>query len=124
MDTAHSPTVHPEGYRGDGSAADLALLTGVRLRPLAATVLVRAVDPPDTTEAGLVLPEGARQPSGRATVVSVGPGTLLPSGERRPVGVLPGDVVVVPRFGGARIEDQGREYVLLQETELLAVETP
>jgi len=52
--------------------------------------------------------------------VAVGPGRLLDSGERSPLGVAVGDQVLFGKYGGTDIEVDGEEVKILRESDILA----
>ena len=54
----------------------------VKIRPLDDRVVVKPSDPEEVTAGGIVLPDSAREKPQRGTVMAVGPGKLLDSGER------------------------------------------
>jgi co-chaperonin GroES (HSP10) len=93
------------------------------IRPLGVMVLLEKL-PANRTEAGLVLPESANM-KGRAKVHAVGEGTL-DGGVRTPIGVKPGDrVVLSPGWQGVELGKlaNGNALFLAQESVLLAVDT-
>ena len=55
-----------------------------------------------------------------ATVVAVGPGTVNEKGEVIPCGIKLGDQVLLPEFGGTKVEvDSGVDMFLFREADLL-----
>lgn len=70
---------------------------------------------------GLLIPEKAQLEVNNAVVVAVGPGARTPSGEHIKVNVNVGDKVLLPKFGGTKIEVDGQELHLFKENDLLAV---
>jgi chaperonin GroES len=67
-----------------------------------------------------VLPDAAQEKPQRGSVVAVGPGRLLESGERAAIGVVVGDEVLFGKFGGTDIEVDGRDVKILRESDILA----
>lgn len=53
--------------------------------------------------------------------MAVGPGARTPSGEYIKPNVNVGDKVLLPKFGGTKIEIEGQELHLFKENDLLAV---
>ena len=74
----------------------------------------------ETTAGGIVLPDSAQEKPQRGTIVAVGPGKLLESGERGDLSVSVGDEVIFGKYGGSEIEVDGSEYKILRETDILA----
>ena len=54
-------------------------------------------------------------------MIAVGTGRVLENGQRVPLEVKEGDIVVFAKYGGTEIEIDGEEYVILSERDLLAV---
>ena len=74
----------------------------------------------ETTAGGIVLPDSAKEKPQRGTVVAVGPGRLLDSGNRGEMSISNGDTVIYGRYGGSDIEVDGKEMKILRESDILA----
>ncbi|TWU15175.1 co-chaperone GroES [Allorhodopirellula heiligendammensis] len=92
----------------------------ISLRPLDDRVIVQPNEAEQTTAGGIVLPDSAREKPQRGTVVAVGPGKLLDSGNRGELSVAVGDVVIYGKYGGSEIEVDGQELKILRESDILA----
>ena len=90
------------------------------IKPLDDRVVVEAMSAEETTAGGIVLPDSAQEKPQRGTIVAVGPGKLLDSGERGDLSVAVGDEVIFGKYGGSEIEVDGNEYKILRETDILA----
>lgn len=92
----------------------------VKIRPLDDRVVVEPLQAEETTAGGIVLPDAAREKPQRGTVVAVGPGRLLDSGERGELSVSVGDEVIYGKYGGTDIELNGEDVKILRESDILA----
>jgi chaperonin GroES len=92
----------------------------LKLRPLDDRVVVEPMEAEERTAGGIVLPDTAKEKPQRGTVVSVGPGKLLDSGERGSLSVAIGDEVIYGKYSGTDIEIDGRDVKILRETDILA----
>ena len=90
------------------------------IRPLDDRVVVEPVEAEEMTAGGIVLPSTAKEKPQRGTVVAVGPGRLLDSGDRGGVSVAVGDEVIYGKYGGTDIEVDGDEIKILRESDILA----
>jgi chaperonin GroES len=90
------------------------------LKPLEDRVIIRQVEAESTTAGGIVLPDGAKEKPQRGKVVATGPGKLLDSGERSKVGVKKGDEVLYAKYAGTEVEIDGKDLVILRESDILA----
>lgn len=95
--------------------------SGVSLQPLGDRVVVQREESEAVTAGGIVLPDSAQDKPARGTIVSVGDGIMLPSGERMPLQVKPGDNVIFSSFAGESIEIDEEEVLLMRESDILAV---
>ena len=62
-------------------------MSKISIRPLDDRIVVEPLDAEETTAGGILLPDSSREKPQRGTVVAVGPGKLLDSGERGEVAV-------------------------------------
>jgi len=91
------------------------------VKPLDDRVLVKPLEAEDRTAAGIYLPESAKEKPVKGEVLAVGPGRRLENGERAPMSVKKGDVVVFGKYAGSEIELKGDELKILRESEILGV---
>ena len=92
----------------------------INLRPLDDRIVVRPLEAEETTAGGIVLPDSAKEKPPRGTVIAVGLGKLLDSGERGELSVAVGDEVIYGKYGGTEIEVDGAEVKILRESDILA----
>ncbi len=90
------------------------------VRPLADNVVVEVLNQ-ETTVAGIVLPDTAKDQLQKARVVAVGSGHLLENGARAALEVAADDVVLFEAQRGTKVRVGSNEYLLLRESDILAV---
>ena len=90
------------------------------LIPLFDRVLVSKFAKETTTKGGILLPEKGSTKVLNATVVAVGPGAKNSAGNTVPCSVQAGDTVLLPEYGGSKIEIDNNEYYLFRDSEILA----
>jgi chaperonin GroES len=90
------------------------------VRPLDDRVVVLPKEAEEVTSGGIVLPDTAKEKPQRGSVVAVGPGKLLDSGERGTLSVREGDEVIYSKYGGSEIQIDGEDYKILREGDILA----
>ncbi|RMJ26499.1 Heat shock protein [Aspergillus sp. HF37] len=99
----------------------MSLLRNIKnLAPLLDRVLVQRVKPEAKTATGIFLPESSLKDQNEAKVLAVGPGLVDRNGQRVPMGVSPGDCVLIPQFGGSAVKVGEDEFSLFRDHELLA----
>ncbi|WP_296136990.1 co-chaperone GroES [uncultured Tessaracoccus sp.] len=94
----------------------------VTIKPLEDRVLVEPLEAEQTTASGLVIPDTAKEKPQEGRVVATGPGRFDEDGEKRiPMDVAEGDIVVFSKYGGTELKYDGKEYLLLNARDILAV---
>jgi chaperonin GroES len=93
----------------------------MNIRPLADKVLVERVEAEGTTAGGIVLPDAAKEKPQRGKIVNVGEGRLLDDGTRREVQVKKGNLVLFTSYAGTEIKIDGKEYLIMDESDIMAV---
>ena len=91
------------------------------VKPLDDRILVKQSDAEETTAGGIVLPDTAKEKPQRGRVKAVGPGKMLDSGKRAEMSVKKGDEVFYAKYGGTEVKIDGEDYVILRESDVLAV---
>jgi chaperonin GroES len=92
----------------------------LKIRPLDDRVVVEPIEAEEKTAGGIVLPDSAKEKPQRGTVLAVGPGRLLDSGQRGELSVAVGDQVIYGKYGGTDIEINGEDVKILRESDILA----
>ena len=95
----------------------------VSIKPLEDRVVVRALAAEQMTASGLVIPDTVKEKPQEGEVISVGPGRVDDKGNRIPVDVAVGDVVIFSKYGGTEVKYAGEEYLILSARDILAVVT-
>lgn len=83
-------------------------------------ILVERFTPELKTKGGVLIPEKAQAKVLDATVVAVGSGARKEDGGHIPVAVSIGDRVLLPEYGGTKVEIDEKEYHLFREGDILA----
>jgi len=91
-----------------------------RIVPLFDRVLIQRAAAETKTKGGLLIPEKAQAKQLEAVVVAVGPGARADTGATIPMSVAVGDKVLLPEFGGSKVELEGEEFQMFRETDIVA----
>ena len=91
----------------------------MKLVPLADKVVVKRLEAEAKTKGGIVLPDTAKEKPQRGKVIAVGPGKLLDDGTRAKPSVGVGDLVLFAKYGGAEVTVDGKELVIMRESDIL-----
>ena len=93
----------------------------ISIKPLEDRIVIHQVEAEQTTASGLVIPDTAKEKPQEGEVIAVGPGRVDDSGNRIPVDVKVGDVVIYSRYGGTEVKYDGQEFQILSSRDVLAV---
>jgi len=93
----------------------------MKLRPLGEKVLVKRLEAEEKTKGGIVLPDAAKEKPKRGKVIATGEGKLLENGKRSELQVKKGDEVLFTSYAGTEIKIDGEEYLVMDESDILAV---
>ncbi len=92
------------------------------LKPLADHVVVEVVAKEEKTAAGIYLPDTAsKEKPQTGKVIAVGNGKVTENGVRVAPEVKAGDEVVFAKYSGTEVKLDGKEYLILNERDILAV---
>ncbi|PZD94992.1 co-chaperone GroES [Paenibacillus sambharensis] len=90
------------------------------IRPLGERVLIEPIAKEETTASGIVLPDTAKEKPQEGKVVAVGSGSLK-DGARVPLEVKEGDRVLFSKYAGTEIKYEGKEYLIMKESDIHAI---
>ena len=91
------------------------------IKPLGERVVIEVAESDVKTASGIVLPDTAKEKPQKGTVVSVGAGKLLDNGERAAMEVKVGDGVIFSKYSGSEVKVEGKDYLIVRESDILAV---
>ena len=94
---------------------------GTKLIPLGDRVVLKRADAEETTAGGIVLPDAAQDKPQHGRVVAVGDGHVKNDGSKIPLTVKAGDNVIFSSYAGDDISLGDEDYLLLRESDILAV---
>lgn len=91
------------------------------LKPLNDKVLIERLEASEKTAGGILLPDSAKEKPTEGRIVATGDGRWNDEGKRVPLSVKAGDRVLFSAYSGTQVKDGGKEYLILDESEVLAV---
>ena len=92
----------------------------MKIKPLYDRVVLCPVKPQEKTVSGIMLPEVAQQKSQFAQVVAVGTGENL-DGKETKMQVKIGNKVIYSKFAGTEIKVDGKDFIIIRQTDVLAI---
>ena len=91
------------------------------IKPLEDRILIQPLEATTQTASGIYIPDTAKEKPQEGKVVATGPGRIDDKGNRVPLDVAEGDVVIFSKYGGTEVKYDGQEYLLLNARDILAV---
>lgn len=93
----------------------------INIKPLGDRVVVELLDEEQTTPGGIYIPDTAREKPMKGRVVAVGDGRTLDNGNKEPMTVKEGNVVLFAKYGGTELKLAGTEYKIMSERDILGI---
>jgi chaperonin GroES len=88
----------------------------VNITPLHDRVIVQPAAAEEKTASGIIIPDTAKEKPQRGIVIAAGPGK-----KDEPTTVKTGDTVLYSKYAGTEISLEGEDYLIMRESDLLAV---
>ena len=88
----------------------------MNLKPLADRVLIKPTPAEEVTMSGIIIPDSAKEKPLRGTVVAAGNGT-----KDEEMHLKEGDQVLFGKYAGSEIEYEGEKYLIMRQSDVLAV---
>ena len=92
----------------------------MKFTPLGERLIVKPLEEEQTTSSGIILPDTAKEKPQEGEVVAVGPGRVTDEGARVPMEIQTGDRIIYSKYAGTEYKDDGQEYLILRESDVLA----
>lgn len=91
------------------------------IKPLHDRVVVRRVEEEERTAGGVIIPDTAKEKPMQGEVVAVGPGGRDEDGERVPMDVSVGDLVLFGKWSGTEVKLDGEELLIMKESDIMGI---
>ena len=91
------------------------------IRPLADKLVIEIIDDEEQTSGGIFIPDSAKEKPQKGKVVAVGSGRTLDNGEKEPMEIKVGEIVLYAKYAGTEVKIDGVEYKILSIKDALAV---
>jgi chaperonin GroES len=94
----------------------------MNVRPLGDKIIIKRSEAQEKTDAGIILPESAKDKPREGKIVALGDGILnRETGEYMPFTVKKGDRVLFTSYGGTEIKIDNEEYLIMTEDDILGI---
>ena len=93
----------------------------MKIRPIGDRIVVKVIEDGEKTDGGIFIPDSAKEKPQKGEVVAVGEGKTLDSGEKEPVQVKVGEVVIYEKYSGRDIKLNGELLKILSMSDVMGV---
>ena len=93
----------------------------MKFRPLHDRVVVKRIQEDVKTAGGIIIPDSAQEKPMQGEIVAVGPGSRDEDGERIPLDVKAGDIVLFGKWSGTEVKIDGEELLIMKESDIMGV---
>ncbi len=93
----------------------------MQVKPLYDRVLIRPIEEKEMMKGGIIIPDTAKERPQEGEILEVGEGKLADDGKVIPLKVKKGDKILFSKYAGTEIEIEGKECLIMRETDILAV---
>ena len=91
-------------------------MSKLSIKPLADRVLIEPAAAETKTSSGIIIPDTAKEKPQKGTVVAIGSGT-----KDNPITVAVGDSVLYGKYAGTELQHEGKDYLIMKESDILAI---
>ena len=84
-------------------------------------IVIKVIEDTEQTAGGIFIPDSAKEKPQKGEVVAVGEGKTNDKGEKEPMGVNVGDIVLYAKYAGTEVKMDGVEYKILSIKDALAI---
>jgi chaperonin GroES len=91
-------------------------MSKIKIKPLADRVIIQVSSPEEQTKSGIIIPDTAKEKPQEGKVIAVGNGK-----KDEPITVKVGDSVLYGKYAGTEITHEGKEYLILRESDIFAI---
>jgi chaperonin GroES len=93
----------------------------MNVKPLEDRIIIQALEAEQKTTGGIIIPDNAKEKPQKGEIVAVGPGKTSDQGVRIAMTLKKGDTVLYGKYAGTEVKVDGKEYLILRESDVLAI---
>lgn len=93
----------------------------MNITPLGERIVIKVLESEEKTKSGIFIPDTAKEKPQMGKVMAVGSGRLLENGQKVALDVKVGDRVLFAKYAGTEVKLDGEEYMVLKESDVLAI---
>lgn len=91
------------------------------IRPLGDKIVISVIEDAEQTSGGIFIPDSAKEKSQKGKVIAVGAGQTNDKGEREPMDVKVGEVVLFAKYAGTDVKVADETLKILSVSDVLGI---
>lgn len=91
------------------------------IRPLGDNIVIRIIEDAEQTSGGIFIPDSAKEKSQKGEIIAVGQGKINEKGDRDPVDVKVGEIVLFAKYAGTDVKIDKQELKIMSVSDVLGV---
>lgn len=93
----------------------------MNITPLGERIVIKVLESEERTKSGILIPDTAKEKPQMGEVKAVGTGKTLENGQKIALDVKVGNKVLFAKYAGTEVKLDGEEYMVLKESDVLAI---
>ena len=93
----------------------------MKLIPTEDRVLIKRLEEQEVTKGGIIIPDTAKEKPARGRIIAVGPGKADKNGQKIPMTVKPGQVVLFGKYSGNDIKVDDEDHLVVREDDIMGI---
>ena len=93
----------------------------MKFRPLHDRVVVKRADAETKSSGGIIIPDTAGEKPQQGEIIAVGPGGRDEAGKLIPIDLKKGDKVLFGKWSGTEVKIDGKELLIMKESDVMGV---
>ena len=93
----------------------------MKIKPLEDRVVVKPAPPDEKLQGGIIIPDTAKEKPQKGEIVAIGPGKVSDSGEKIPMTVKVGNIILYGKYSGTEVTIDREDYLIIRESDILAI---
>jgi chaperonin GroES len=93
----------------------------MNVKPLADRVIVEPLEAAEKTAGGIYVPDTAKEKPQKGKIMAAGPGKTSDAGALIKMEVKAGDTILYGKYSGTEVVIDGKEYLIMRESDVLAI---
>ena len=91
------------------------------IKPLGDRIVVKVIEDNEQTSGGIFIPDSAKEKPQKGEIIAVGLGKVNEKGEREPMDVKVGDIVLYAKYAGTDVKLGDEVYKILSVKDALGI---